>query len=70
MKSFLWPDHDPHFVTRCWIRLSHVVAVSIAFVFVVLSELQIQANHVLPGETNIWSFSQVRNQISPQNILL
>lgn len=59
---FIWLflENDPYQSTRWRIRLSQFVGFVVVVYLIVLSELQIRANHILPGEDDMWSFSQVR----------
>ncbi|KIO27520.1 hypothetical protein M407DRAFT_23209 [Tulasnella calospora MUT 4182] len=58
IKHFLYPKDDTLLWERCWIRISQLFAFAIVVGFFALSELQIRENRVLPGENEIWNFSQ------------
>lgn len=62
-KYFLYPTESRDLLERWLIRLSQLIAFAIVVGFIVLSELQISAqisaDNLLPGESEIWSFSQV-----------
>ncbi|KAG8874510.1 hypothetical protein FRB98_008392 [Tulasnella sp. 332] len=56
----LVPEHDEHYRVRVAIRASKWIAGIIVVSYAVMAEVQIAANKtmILPGESNIWSFSQ------------
>ncbi|KAG8906596.1 hypothetical protein FRC01_007951 [Tulasnella sp. 417] len=57
-KHFLYPKTSSDLRARWLIRISQLVAFTIVVGFIVYTELQIKANKLLSGESEIWSFSQ------------
>ncbi|KAG8895457.1 hypothetical protein FRC01_012352, partial [Tulasnella sp. 417] len=51
--------NDQHAAARLLNRISNAVAGMVVLMFLVISEKQIKVNNVLPGENNLWSFSQL-----------
>ncbi|KIO28097.1 hypothetical protein M407DRAFT_72334, partial [Tulasnella calospora MUT 4182] len=51
--------NDEHAMARLMNRISNAVAGMVVLMFIIISERQIKVNNVLPGENNLWSFSQL-----------
>lgn len=51
--------NDEHALARLLNRISNGVAGMVVLMFIIISERQIKVNNVLPGENNLWSFSQL-----------
>lgn len=56
--------NDEHALARLLNRISNGVAGMVVLMFIIISERQIKVNNVLPGENNLWSFSQVSSRFS------